>query len=205
MKLNPIIKTGKNYYDSLAEIPKGSRMTTAAEELALQLQIERSGKDPRKAVEFKQLFPKNGWLFQWTATTLRVKHGYPEKVIEKKGRKYYLRQVLIGDVVVGEAWIPEDGIVTKWNEKFGIPSETINKDIPHDKHTTHFWFNSDVKEVAVARFRYWLHDEVVRCLIVDVVCGRFDAVSDGAFRPVRGSVKLPKHKCICQCGKKVRR
>ena len=43
-----LVRTGKHYYDSKAEIPEGMRMSTAGEELAIQLALERAGKDPEK-------------------------------------------------------------------------------------------------------------------------------------------------------------
>ena len=40
---NRLVRTGKHYYDSKAEIPEGMRMSTAGEELAIQLALERAG------------------------------------------------------------------------------------------------------------------------------------------------------------------
>jgi len=53
-----LVQTGRNYYDSLRVLPKGIRMSTAAEELAIQLALERAGKDPREAEVFADLFGK---------------------------------------------------------------------------------------------------------------------------------------------------
>ena len=36
-----LVRTGKHYYDSKAEIPEGMRMSTAGEELAIQLKYEK--------------------------------------------------------------------------------------------------------------------------------------------------------------------
>ncbi|HLC76691.1 MAG TPA: hypothetical protein VJH04_00650 [archaeon] len=38
---NPLVRTGKNYHNSKAEIPEGLRMSTAGEELAIQLKYEK--------------------------------------------------------------------------------------------------------------------------------------------------------------------
>ncbi|HLD57879.1 MAG TPA: hypothetical protein VJA47_06225 [archaeon] len=44
-----LTRTGKNYYDLKAQIPEGSRMSTAAEDLAIQLPYERIGRIVRAA------------------------------------------------------------------------------------------------------------------------------------------------------------
>ena len=73
-----LVRTGKHYYDSKAEIPEGLRMSTAGEEFAIQLALERAGQDPRKAEVFNDLFGRKngGWYaWQWTETGLRVPKG----------------------------------------------------------------------------------------------------------------------------------
>src|SRR3989344_7702125 len=100
-------RTGKHYYDSKAEIPEGMRMSTAAEELAIQLALERAGKDPRKAETFDDLFGRNSgcsYGFQFTETGLRVPKGRKAGKYETdaQGRKYWVRIVLDGYKEVGE-------------------------------------------------------------------------------------------------------
>src|SRR3989338_4826980 len=53
---NRLVRTGKNYYDSE---PANDRMSTAAEELAMQLGLEKAGQDPRNAEAFNDLFGRN--------------------------------------------------------------------------------------------------------------------------------------------------
>jgi hypothetical protein len=109
-----LVRTGKNYYDSKAQIPEGHRMSTAGEELAIQLAIERAGKDPRKAEVFNDLFGRKngGWYaWQWTETGLRVPKGRKADKYETdpQGRKYWVREVLEGNEAVGEILVPEGG------------------------------------------------------------------------------------------------
>lgn len=197
-----LTRTGKDYYNSKARIPKGYRMTTAAEELAIQLELERSGADPRKANVFDDLFARNDshtYVWQWTETGLRVPKGYKADKFEtgEQGRKYWPRIVLIGDKEIGEILVPEGGgrVAVEWDEVFGIPKTTENIDYPHNPYTTHFWFNStpakDDKsgnyDVAVGRGSDWRLAEDERCLGVGAGCGRWGAYSGVGFRPVRGS------------------
>src|SRR3989338_2013188 len=91
---NNLVRTRKNYYDSKAELPEGMRMSTAGEELAIQLALERAGKDPRKAAVFKDYFGRNNddwYAWQWTETGLRVPNGYDASKFETDahGRKYW--------------------------------------------------------------------------------------------------------------------
>src|SRR3989344_9089901 len=142
-------RTDKNYYDSKAEIPEGLRMSTAGEELAIQLALEHAGEDPRKAKVFDDLFargPDKVYMWQWTETGLRVPKGREASKYETdaQGRKYWARIVLYGDKEVGEVLVPEGGgrLVAEWDEVFGVPQTTIeNIDFPHKPYTTHFWFN----------------------------------------------------------------
>ncbi len=46
-----LVRTGKHYYDSKAEIPKGMRMSTAGEELAMQLNYEIFGEILKRATQ----------------------------------------------------------------------------------------------------------------------------------------------------------
>src|SRR3989344_5903137 len=195
-------RTGKNYHDSKAEIPEGLRMSTAGEELAIQLALERAGKDPRKAKVFDDLFSRGSdkiYMWQWTETGLRVPKGRQADAYETdgEGRKYFPRIVLIGDQEVGEILVPEGGgrVAVEWDEVFGLPRVTEDIAYPHEPHTTHFWFNStsdkDSKsehyDVAVERRSVWHRGGDGRCLGVDASYGRWDALSGGGFRPVQGS------------------
>ena len=200
-----LTRTGKNYYDSLKEIPKDSRISLASEDLAIQLGLERAGKDPRKAKEFDDLFARNnnGWYaWQWTLTGLRVPKDYRADKHEKdtQGRIHYLRIVLIGDEEVGEIPVPEGNgkAVMEWDEVFGIPRVTSDKegDMKYDNHTTHFYFDQspgkDKKsghcDVAVARRSSWPRAGHGRCLDVDASYERWYASSDDSFRQVHGSL-----------------
>src|SRR3989344_3375947 len=96
-----LVRTGKHYYDSKSEIPEGFRMTTAGEELAIQLALEHSGNDPRKANIFDDLFARGSdkvYMWQWTETGLRVPKGRQADAYETdgEGRKYFPRIVLLG-------------------------------------------------------------------------------------------------------------
>lgn len=149
------VRTSKNYHDSKSEIPEGLRMSTAGEELALQLVSESKGADSRKGLLFNDLFGRNDsqWRAQQlTETGLRVPQGRDANAYETdgKGRKYWPRLVLLGNKVVGEARVPEGHgrVVVEWNYVFGIPHATDAITQPHRPYTTHFWFapgfNSDV-------------------------------------------------------------
>jgi len=195
-------RTGKKYYDSKAEIPEGLRMSTAAEELAIQLALERADNDPRKAKAFDDLFAKDNdkiYMWQWTETGLRVPKGRKADAYETdaQGRRYHPRIVLIGDQEVGEILVPEGNgrVAVEWDEVFGLPRVTEDIAYPHEPHTTHFWFNStpdkDSKsgnyDVAVGRGGGWPRVEGGWCLAVAASCGRWDASSVDGFRPVQGS------------------
>ena len=74
-----LIRTNKNYYDFKSKIPEGLRVSTAAEELAVQLGLERAGQNPRKASDFDDIFTRRnfGWhAIQRTETGLRVPKGW---------------------------------------------------------------------------------------------------------------------------------
>ncbi|MBI4015150.1 MAG: hypothetical protein HY362_00295 [Candidatus Aenigmarchaeota archaeon] len=203
--------TGKNLYKSRELVPKDFRISTAAEELALQLAEEAAGKDPRQATVFDDLFARNEgqvYVFQWTETGLRVPKGTQPEYFQtdSNGSKYYPRIVLIGDKEVGEVLVPEgDGrVVTKWDKVFGLPAETESIKFPHTPYTTHFRFNSNPQkdpvsgqqDVAVGRRSNWPHFENERCLNVDSDYERWGAGSDGGFRLVRGSVQVIERRRI---------
>ncbi len=198
-----LVRTEKNYYDSRASIPSGERMSTAAEELAIQLGMERSGKDPRQAGVFDDLFARNDshvYIWQWTETGLRVPKGRNANAYETdaQGRKYWAREVLIGDKMVGEILVPEGRgrVAVEWDEVFGLPRVTDEIKFPHTPYTTHFWFNSNPgkdnksshQDVAVWRWSDWHHGEDAWCLDVYAYYARSDAGSNDGFRPVRGSL-----------------
>ncbi len=216
--LSRLVITGKNYFDSREGILSDQRMSTAAEELAIQLDLERSGKDPREAKVFDDLFARNEakiYLWQWTDTGLRLPAGRdPNKYeTDAQGRKYWAREVLIGGEVVGEILVPEGGarVVVEWDEVFGLPRVTDDIDLPHKPYTTHFWFNPDpdidnrsgylwfnpdpsidnsssYRDVVVGRSSVWR--PYGRCLGVHANSTRLGAYPEIGLRPVRGS--LPK-------------
>ncbi|MBI5061826.1 MAG: hypothetical protein HZB67_05965 [Candidatus Aenigmarchaeota archaeon] len=200
---NRLVRTGKHYYDSKAELPENYRMSTAAEELAIQLALERAGNDPGKAKVFDDLFARGLdkiFIWQWTETGLRVPKGREAGKYETdaQGRRYWARIVLDGDKEVGEILVPDGGgrLVAEWDEVFGIPRVTIeNRDFPHNPYTTHFWFNSTPDrdstsghyDVAVGRSA-WPHAVYEGCLYVAASYVRLPAPSDAGFRLVRGSL-----------------
>ncbi len=201
-----LTRIGKSYYDLKRDIPGGLRMSTAAEELAIQLGLERSGQDPRKAKVFNDLFGRNdsGWFaWQWTETGLRIPKGYKAHKFEKDshGRKYWPRIVLVGDQEVGEVFIPEavGRVVVEWDDFFGVPKVTSDKaeDWQYDNYTTHFFFETNTKrkdsrtgryDIAIARGSGWYHPGQDACLRVIAYSGRCGAGPDVGFRRVQGSL-----------------
>ncbi len=204
-----LVKTGASYYDSLKLLPDGIRFSTAAEELSAQLDLEAQGKDPRQPDLYKSLFDGNGGVsYQWvlTLTGLRIPDGVkPGEHDVRNGRKYFVRQVLEGDEVVGEVDVPEGGgerVVTSWNEFLGIPAETSDRseDMKLEKHTTHFYFNDFYELDKVSRH----YDSVIvrfvkalpttsihkHCLLVNASSVRWFVHYEAAVRPVQGD--LPK-------------
>ncbi len=199
-----LVWTGKN--------PTEGRVSTADEELAIQLGLERAGIDPRQAKVFDDLFARNKshvYIWQRTETSLRVPKGYDPNTYQTddQGRKYWVREVLIGDNVVGEVLVPEGhGRVVPysknpedvWDMVFGLPritSDSVN-DRKYGNHTTHFGFNenpwkdntSGHKDVAVWRGSGWLLGGDEGCLVVGAPYERWGALSYVGFRPVRGSL-----------------
>ncbi len=197
-----LVRTGENYYDPRARIPSGQRISTAAEELAIQLGLERAGQDPIQAGVFDDLFGRNDprwYAWQWTETGLRVPEGRKADTYETdaKGRKYWARTVLIGNNEIGEILVPEGNnrVVVEWDEVSGLPRATEDIAWPHSPYTTHFWFNqkpskdnkSGHYDVAVGRRSGWPHDGGEGCLGVTALFARSDAYSPDGVRPVRGS------------------
>lgn len=206
-KYSPVLtKTGRNYYDSKEQIPEGSRMSTSAEELSIQLCLEMAGQDPRKAAVFNDLFARGdvGYVWQWTETGLRIPNGWEKGKYQTdaKGNIQFPRIVLIGDQEVGEALVPEGNgrVVVEWNEVFGIPSLTVGKGDATDpkNHTTHFYLNVNPnvdertgrQDIAVGRGGGWLRGGRGRGLDVSADIGRSAAYSDSGFRQVQGSVPV---------------
>ena len=204
-----LVRTGAvgratSYYDLKAAMPKGLRMSTAAEEYALQHALEDADMDPGTAPVFEDLFGRNDdtwYVEQPTATGLRVPKGREPTVYEsdRQGNKYWLRTVLVGRKEVGELLVPEgdERVIVAWDEAFGLPRETAAIDEPHQPYTAHFRFHptpsrdgiSGKHDVAVVRVSSWLRiDEDERCLVIDARIAR-DGVSPYiGFRPVRGHV-----------------
>jgi len=203
---NNLVIGCKNYYDSEAEIPEGPRMSTSAEELAIQLGYARAGINLRseKANALYCLLRENYWNeWQWTATGLRVSPDMrkpPEQpdYVDDQGNKFWLRQVLIGNEVVGEVCIPEGNgrWVVEWDEVFGLAKITTEKiDWTRKPYTTQSWFKpnpskdekSGYRDVAVGRSGGWLRDGGDGYLGFVADCERWLAFS-GGYRPVQGSV-----------------
>ncbi|MBI4163708.1 MAG: hypothetical protein HY512_02505 [Candidatus Aenigmarchaeota archaeon] len=194
-----------NYYALKEQIPKGRRISTAAEELAIQLGLERVGQDPRKAQVFSDLFADHIYsAWQWTETGLKVPKGWEggRYQTDSKGNKQFPRIILIGDQEVGEALVPEGNgraVVVEWNEVFGIPSITSDSEnsMIMRNHTTHFDFNPTPNidertgrpaDIAVTRRSYCHGDEQDVCLSVDADIGRSDSRSGDSFRLVQGPI-----------------
>jgi len=194
-----------NYYQIKEVLPQGYRMSTAVEELKIQLAQEKASKDLREAKPFIDLFSKdkNGnYIWQWTATGLRVPRGWEcaRYEIDRKGDKRYPRIVLIDDNEVGEVLIPGDGFeseILEWDEVFGLPLQT-REYIPwsHKSCSKHFLFNvtpdkdtiSGRYDVSIGRGSYWLRDIGERCVCVLANYGRSAPAFFGSFRPVRASL-----------------
>lgn len=202
-----LTRTGKNYYDSKSSIPAGYRMSTAAEELAIQLGLEKAGQDPRQVEAFNDILAinNNDWhAWQWTETGLCVPEGRdPNKYqTDSHGRKYWARIVLIGNERVGEIIVPQGGgrVIVEWDEVFGLPKTTEDITWPHTPYTTHFWFDenpikdstSGPSEAAVGRRACWFPDGGGWCFAVDASYGRRLAGPDAGFRQVCGP--LPENK-----------
>jgi hypothetical protein len=204
-----VVKTGKNYYDSLkifteiigqGKLPSGAKLMTQAEGLAIERSYQKEGKDPRSAEEFKDYFAKNKdeWnAWEWTLTGLRVPKGWENGKVDK-GTGKYPRIVLIGDKECGELQVPAGGgkVIVELDDVFGIPSVTKEIPWPHRGYYAHWWFNpspdfdkiSGHYDIAVGRGCGRPHNEDERCLPVDASYGRWYATSDAGFRPVQGLI-----------------
>ena len=200
--------TGKNLFDSETFLREGERFSTAPEELAIQLDYERKGINPRSdaATALNDLFGRNAekrYIWQWTSNFLCVPEGnenpeQPDIVIN--GIRYWIRKygnrINSVDVIEDQVLVPEGGVVPRtkdfedvWDTVHGIPHTTSNKApyTEYENHTTHFLFDPNEKEVAVARRSDW-HDDHHDCLAVVAHYRRSSANSLDGFCPVRGSI-----------------
>ena len=187
-----LVKTkGCSCYDLWEQ---GSRMSTAAEELAMQFALERMGQDPRKAKDFADLFGRNPaqwYAWQWTDTGLRVPKSWEHGRCDN-GK--YPRIVLIGDQEIAEIVVPAGcgRYVTEWNEAFGIPSATGEDPKQINDYTTKFWFSptppkderTDRYDVAIGRRSSWVSESKDSCLYVDATRVRSNSCAESGFRPV---------------------
>lgn len=183
----------------------GRRISTAAEELAIQLKFERADQDPRNALVFDDLFARNEdkkYFWQWTATGLRVPEGRTPLVYETdaKGRKYWVRILVVGNEEIGEVLVPEgNGRVVPhtpdvrdvWDEVTGLPTVTEPIKWPHAPYTTHFWFDPNLNEVAVGRASRE-HSQAGACLDLLADCPRLGSAEYTAIRLVQGPGPLPE-------------
>ena len=176
----------------------GRGMSTAAEELAIQLELERSAEDPRNAKAFDDLFARNDdqrYIWQWTATGLRVPKGRKPNAyeVDKHGRKYWVRILVIGNSEVGEVLVPEGNgrvvphtpeVPDVWDEVTGLPTITEPLKWPHNPYTTHFWFDPNLEEVAVGRGSRE-HSQAGSCLDVLADCPRLGSAEYTGVRLVQ--------------------
>ncbi len=202
-----LVKTGKNYYDSLeqmekmianGELPEGTRFSTAGEELALQRKYEIQGKDPKKSDEFRDHMGKGrqGYVWGHTLTGLRVPKGW-EEGRKDTGTGKYPRIVLVGDKEVGKIQVAEGGglVIVEFDDVFGVATEVRDLAWPHRGYNAHWYFDPNPRldeksghyDVAVGRWVNWHHDED-GCLDVDADYWRWGADSGDGFRPVQGPV-----------------
>lgn len=185
----------------LQRLGDGRRMSTAGEELAIQLELERVRQDPRNAKVFDDLFARNDdkrYFWQWTATGLRVPKGREPNAyeVDKRGRKYWVRIWLIGNSEIGEILVPEGNgrivahtpdVRDVWDEVSGLPTVTDGLRWPHNPYTTHFWFDPNLEEVAVGRGSRG-HSEAGECLDVLADCPRLGSTEYTGIRLVHGSL-----------------
>lgn len=196
-----LLRTGQNCYGSKRFVPCGKRKSTSAEELTVQLGLEKSGIHPRDAEEFRDIFERNMRL--QTKTVLRVPRGCdPLRYETEDGRRYYIRICMICDSPIGEFRVPESGFVP-YNEDprkvydliLGIPLVTAGD--PSMAHTARFLFNPEPppdrfgnRDVYIGRCSYPLHNRQDRLLDIIATHPRFDADEDDGIRLVQG--RLPK-------------
>lgn len=152
------------YYEILEKIPKGYRISTALEELIPQLEEEKAGRDPTKSKFYDDLFRHNitkPLLLRkslLTDTFVRIPSGmrYPETpdYVDGRGRKYYAREVGIGNKVIGLYLLPEYGVIPRttdvedvWDLTTGLPRFTLET----GDHTTYWFHQPTQRESAVVR------------------------------------------------------
>ncbi|MAG35041.1 MAG: hypothetical protein CL878_02150 [Dehalococcoidia bacterium] len=203
------LTSGENHtYYALAEgISAGDRISTAAEELALQMQVEQQDGDLREADVFHELFDRGAedipFTWQWTSTALRVPEDrtnplHPDHR-DEQGRAYWIRQVVVGDEVVGEVYVPEGNgrLVAEWDEVYGLPAVTVeNTQDAQQAHTTHFWFEpyppvdrrADRRDIAVGRDGRWPVVNRTGALAIGADYGRWSSGYGDSYRLVQGAV-----------------
>lgn len=197
----------KNYYTLLEGLPYGHRISTAAEELVLQLRSEKDNGDLRTAEVFSELFDrgegKMPFTWQWTSTALRVPESRSNPLepdhTDGQGRKYWLRQVVVGHEVVGDIYVPEGSgrLVAEWNEVHGLPAVTVeNSPDAQRAHSTHFWFepyppvdqHTSQRDIAVGRDGRWPVIHRTGAIAVGADYGRWSTGHGDSYRLVQGSL-----------------
>jgi hypothetical protein len=193
-------------------------MSSMAIESLLDQQARSEGKDPREAGHNNDLFARNDdnvYVWQWTSTGLRVpKRSTPNydpdtpDHTDGQGRKYWVKELLAGDKVIGEVLVPEGNgrVIVEWDPVTGLPLVTSNNeaDMKYENHDSHWWYfnsnpdidsNTGKQDVAVRRgstiWRPYVHDG---CLGVDAEIKRFGPGLGGSFRPVQGSLSVSAEK-----------
>lgn len=153
-----------SYYQIKGQLPAGYRMSTAGEELDIELDLKRIFKDLSKEKIFDEPpineycagYRMGLYIWQCTETFLRVPKGKqnPDKpdYTDSRGRKYWAREFGNGNGVIGVVYVPEGNgrIVPKTNDTFdvwdrvtGLPRVTSDSDIDKNRKydSVRFFFN----------------------------------------------------------------
>ncbi|MBI4020796.1 MAG: hypothetical protein HY369_00985 [Candidatus Aenigmarchaeota archaeon] len=122
-------QTSSDYYSSLSDLEKSTRLSLAAEELFLQRQVEAALREGRTMHDDVYARERAWRTTIWTGTGLRVPRGHSPIAyeVDGKGTHRYRRIVLHGDEEVGEVSVPESHgyPVAAWDDVFGIPTDVI--------------------------------------------------------------------------------
>ncbi len=193
-----LARTGKDFYGSLekvargisgGELPRVARVSTAAEELALQRGYESDGIDPRseKAAMFNDLFGRNshGWhAIQWTATALRVPKGVNtgQREIGGNGEPKYRREVVAVDISPYLEQIADPKFERdNWRDIIGLASRVEGEmDVPTGngmvvvEYDSMFGIPSETREIELPHTGYNSHFWFNPQPNIDRISGQYD-------------------------------